>query len=172
MNPEFNELPNKQNLLTLMARERDELERLLSQISDAQMLVPGADGWSIKDHMAHITAWEAGMVALLQKQPRYAGMGLTREEWTSDLETSQLNQLIYERNKHRSLADVRDAFDQTHRELLDMLNQLTNEDLFRNYAYYQPDEVGDDANRPIINWIVGDSFRHYSEHREWIRKML
>src|SRR4030042_962810 len=100
---------NKQEALDVMALEREALEKVLQGLTDAQLTAPGAEGWSIGDHLMHIAVWEQGTVALLKKQSRYAAMGLSREEW-EDKDGDEINVLIHERTKARSLAEVRAAF--------------------------------------------------------------
>lgn len=45
-------------------------------------------------------------------------------------------------------------------------------DLFRTYSYFQPDEPGEDSGRPIIAWIIGNTYEHYDEHRAWIEELI
>ncbi|HEX7588446.1 MAG TPA: ClbS/DfsB family four-helix bundle protein [Anaerolineae bacterium] len=137
----------------------------------AHTSAPGADGWAIKDHLAHVTAWEQGLTALLRKQSRYTAMGLTREQGlNSDMDT--INAVIFERDRGQSLADVRSAFDDSYRQLLDTLSHLDDADLFKTYSDYDPSEQDEDAKKPILNWIAGDTYTHYTAHSEWIQKMI
>lgn len=161
---------NKQETLVVMAREREALDQVLAGLTDAQMTAPGKDGWSIKDHLMHLAAWEQGIVALLNKRSRYAAMGLSRDEWRNK-NGDEMNALIHERNKARSLANVRAAFHDSHQQMLEVLNRLTEEDLHKPYSHYAPEEPSDDK-RPVFAWIAGNTFGHYAEHREWIQQMI
>lgn len=49
---------SKAELLQWIRRDRTALEQTLAQVSPAQMTLPGRDGWSIKDHLAHLVAWQ------------------------------------------------------------------------------------------------------------------
>lgn len=42
-----------------------------------------AVGWTVKDHLLHISAWENGVLALLNGQSRHAAMGVTADIWAS-----------------------------------------------------------------------------------------
>ncbi|HET8629033.1 MAG TPA: hypothetical protein VFL91_16545, partial [Thermomicrobiales bacterium] len=41
-------------------------------------------------------------------------------------------------------------------------------DLTRTYAQYLPDEPGEDTGTPIAEYIAGDTYEHFDEHRGWI----
>jgi hypothetical protein len=165
---------NKQEALIVMAREREVLEKTLEGLSDAQLTSPGKDGWSIKDHLMHIAVWEQGIVALLNKQSRYAAMGLSRDEWRIEYPDfdNKTNALIHERTKSRTLAEVRAAFHDSHQQMLDVLARLTEDDLLKPYSHYAPDEPDDGDKRPAFAWIAGNTYGHYAEHREWIQELI
>ncbi len=162
---------NKQEALAVMAREREALEKTFQGLSDAQMTAPGAEGWSVRDHLMHIAVWEQGIVALLNKQSRYAAMSLSRDEWLN-ADGDEKNALIHERTKSRSLADVRATFHDSHQQMLEVLTQLTDEDLLKPYWHYAPEEAPSDDKRPVYAWIAGNTYGHYAEHREWIQQLI
>jgi hypothetical protein len=157
----------KVELLARIAQGRAALEQALSQLSEAQLTTrKDQNGWSIKDHLAHMAAWEIGIAALLQRRPRWAAMGLD-EAAVSNHETDDLNDIIYRQHKGRPLAEVKAYFEEAHRQLLAALNHLSETELFKPYAYYDESETDDD-NRPIISWVVGNTYQHYAEHQAWI----
>ncbi len=45
-------------LLEHYRQTRDELLKAIADLSDAQMLEPSLDGWSVKDHLAHLALWD------------------------------------------------------------------------------------------------------------------
>ena len=55
--------------------------------------------------------------------------------------------------------------------MLDALAPLSDEDLQRPYSDFDP-AATQGADRPIIGWIVGDTYDHYDEHRGWIEELL
>lgn len=161
----------KADLLTQMARGRAALEQALGQLSEAQLTRPGPNGgWAIKDHLAHLAAWERGIAALLQRRPRWAVMGLD-EAAISNYDEEGVNALIYQQNRDRSLAEVLTDFHEAHRQMLAALDDLSETELFKPYSYYTGGEAGDNP-RPIIAWIVGNTYEHYAEHQAWIEAML
>jgi len=163
--------PNKAALLTYIVESRTALEQALSRLSEEQLTTPAASGWAIKDHLAHLAAWEVGIAALLQRQPRWAAMGLD-EATIAQHEMDDWNEMIYQQNRERSLAAVRHYFEASHRQLLAVLDRLADEELFKPYAYFAGGQAEDDDTRPIIGWIIGNTYEHYAEHQGWIEAAL
>jgi hypothetical protein len=165
-------LQTKSELLARMAEARTALEQILSRLSEVQLTARDAQsGWAIKDHLAHLAAWELGIAALLQHRPRWEAMGLDKVTVASH-ETDELNEIIYRQNEDRSLAEVRAYFHEAHQQMLTTLASLSDADLLKTYSYYQPDEPGDDSGDPILNWIMGNTYEHYAEHQAWIEALL
>ncbi len=162
----------KAELLERIERARASLDEVIDGLSDGQLSAPGPDGaWSVKDHLAHLAAWEQGIAALLQRRPRYGAMQLDEKTYLST-DADGLNAIIYQQNKGRSLGEVRAAFRQAQRELLAALGGLTDTDLSKTYSHYQPDEPGEDSGAPIVSWIAGNTYKHYDEHRAWITALV
>lgn len=88
-------------LSTRIARGRAELEEWLATLTQAQLTTPRQEGWSIKDHLVHIAAWEAGITALFRGESRFAAMGVDMSKVAPD-DFSAINQQIFERNKELS----------------------------------------------------------------------
>lgn len=163
---------SKGELARRLEEARAALERTIAPLSDTQLIATGPpDGWSVKDHLAHLTAWEAGIAAMLQQQPRYPAMGVDEETaYQSDEET--LNAVIHERTRGRPLGEVWNGLRDTQRRLDDTLGALSDEDLQRTYSHYQPQEPGEDSGAPIIGWIAGNTYEHYEEHLPWIEALI
>ncbi len=157
----------KADLLSRIHHSRAALEQALGQLSDDQMTRHGPDGWSVKDHLAHLTAWEQGISALLQGRPRYAAMGVDEAIYLHGDE-EQTNAMIYERNRERSLTDVMAAFEESHRQIIEVLEGMEEAGLLRPYSHYQPDESQESQDSPVVYWVVGNTFAHYDEHRRSI----
>ena len=163
---------DKADLLERIQRSRLALDATLDRLSEAQLTAPGPDGgWSVKDHLAHITAWEQGIVALLHRRPRWAAMGLD-EAAIRGADEDAINAVLYEQAKDRPLDDVLAAFHDSYRQILVTVDGLSDADLFRTYSHYAPDEPGEDSGDPIIGWIIGNTYEHYDEHHRWIKALV
>ena len=161
---------DKAGLLQRILRARAALDLTISQLSDAQLVAPGATGWSVKDHLAHLAIWELSLTALLQRRPRHAAMEV--DEATYLRSEDAINELVYQRNKDRSLVEVLAAFRQAQQQMLAALADLTGAGLLKTYSHYQSDEPGEDRGAPIVDWIAGNTYEHYDEHRAWIEALV
>ena len=172
LSDETESLPtDKPELLERIQRTRAALEQTLSQLSDAQLVAPdAASGWSVKDHLAHLAGWEVSLTALLQRRPRHVAMEL--DEATYHRGADAVNEVVYQRNKDRSLADVLATFRQAHQQVLAALGGLTDADLSKTYSHYQPDEPGEDSGEPILKWVAGNTYEHYAEHHAWLQALV
>jgi hypothetical protein len=162
----------KTELLRRIEEGYKSFEQVLSTWNDDQLTKPGPEGWSVKDHLVHLAAWEVGIAALLRKENRWEAMGLDKDVFSKIDSEDELNALIQEKNRKRSLAEVRAAFEDAHRQMVNAINDLTDADLVKPYSYYQPDEPGEPDNRPIWPRIVGNSYGHYEEHTPWIKAVV
>jgi L-alanine-DL-glutamate epimerase-like enolase superfamily enzyme len=166
-----NDLPaSKAALIALIDQRWTELTGLVSQLSDEQLVRQDANGWTVKDHLAHLAPWARGIAALLRREPRWAAMGLdeeTRRSHDVDQINAVLRTQMQARTFHQVLLDLADA----HQQVLAALAGLADADLRRPYSDYQPGEFAGD-NAPIMGWIVGNTAEHYEEHLAWLRDML
>ena len=161
---------NKAELMERIHRTRSELEAAIDGASEARLTTPGgADGWSIKDHLAHVATWEKSLLALLEGRSRPAAVGVDAATYAAT-DTDGLNAIIHERNKDRPLPDVLDDFRHTHERLLAVLAPLTDDDLHKPYSHYQPNDPPHNPD-PVVYWIAGNTYGHYEEHVAAVRAL-
>jgi uncharacterized protein (TIGR03083 family) len=147
---------------------RAALEALIAPLTDDEMVAPGPDGgWSVKDHLMHIVAWDRALLGVLQDQPIDRAIGIDGSVYeTGGIDA--VNAAIYERERDRPLPEVLAAWRASRREVLALLETLSDADLYERP--YMPDYPGD--GRPVIDGVVGNTYAHDEEHIEWIRTML
>jgi uncharacterized damage-inducible protein DinB len=162
---------NKAELLERMESSRRALLARLGAESEATLVMHGPEGgWSAKDHIAHIAAWERYLAALLTGGNRWTEMGLTAAP--TPPEETAINEAIYERNQDLSLRQVYAGWDAAHQLVLDALGPMTDDDLMRPFSHYVRDATGEGAADPIVGWINGNTWGHYEEHAAWIEDDL
>jgi hypothetical protein len=158
----------KVDLIAKIETAWTQMNDALEQLSEAQLLqLDPTTGWSVKDHLIHLALWEQGIVALLQRQPRWAAMGVD-EAAVAATDMDGLNDILVAQNKQRPLAEVLAAFRQAHQQMLAVLTDMSEADLYRSHADYIPGGRED----PIIGWVMGNTFEHYEEHQAWIEAMM
>ncbi len=158
----------KAELLERIRESRAALERAVEQAGEASLTEGAPNGWTGKDYLAHIAAWETSLVALLRGEPRHEVMGLDAATYQSG-NIDLLNENLYHRDRGLPLEDVLRRFHGTHAQVIAEVDRLTDADLYRPFADLQPDAP--DNQDPIINWIAGNTFGHYDEHRPAIEAL-
>lgn len=158
-------------LLSRIDQAWSSLEQLVHGLSETQLTTArDSQGWSVKDHLAHITAWEQSLLALLAGQDRDQAVGVGETDTTA-LETDDVNAMIFQRNQQRAMQDVFTTFHRSHAQVCTAIAALSDADLRQPYSHYQPnDPPAEDA--PVIHWIIGNTYEHYAEHIAWIQTLL
>jgi hypothetical protein len=131
---------------------------------------PGRSGWSIKDHLAHLATWELGIAELLRRRPRFAAMQV-EEAVSQGKSEDEINDLIYRQHARLPLAEVMEKFQAAHSQLILALDALDEEGIFKPYdAFLREGSQG--RLDSVINWIVGNTYQHFDEHRGYILALL
>lgn len=157
---------SKRELLEIMQGERSRFDAVVGKLTEAQLQEPGIEGGrSVKDILAHITAWEQRMIrwageATAGLIPQRPAPGMT---W-DDLD--QLNEQTYLENMDKTLADVLLASASSYAHVLKTVQALTESDLFNGSRFAWRD--GD----PMWHMVAANTWWHYKEHREQIEAWL
>ncbi len=155
---------DKAELLKRIDREWKALEKSYAGLSDDRMSVPDAGGWSIKDNLAHLSDWEHVLLAsYIRKKPAAEVLNIDAETLKT-LDDNGINAILYPRNKDRPVADVLAGLRKEHAELRAALAKMPFEEMM------QPRDSADPQKRPLIGWIIGNTYDHYKEHQATIEK--
>ena len=153
---------DKAELLANMQTGYNSFEALLAGLNETQMTTPGVNGgWSVKDNLAHLTAWHLRQLDLLQgvRQGKEPGIRLVPES-----SVDEINEQFYQENKDRSLAEVLAAFRSSYQHVLADVQAMTDEELNKPISWLN--------DRPIWLWVAGNTYDHYEEHVGFIRNWL
>ena len=161
----------KAEVLARMAGARARVEAAIAGKGEGVLTRPGDDGWSVKDHLAHLSAWQRSLIALLEGGSRRAAMGVEEVSQEEEGGFAAINAVLHERTKHLPLDAVLAEFRQSRQDLLAVLDGLSDEDLYRPYSDYQPNDPPYNPD-PVIGWIAGNTFGHEEEHLEWFAALL
>jgi hypothetical protein len=145
------------------------LERTIEQLSEPQLTAPIDGSWSAKDLLAHVAAWSQVMLHFhVGGRPFAEVTGLSDVPYAST-PIDQINQALHQRDRDLPLAQVLQSFRSSHQELIATLDRMSEADLFRPYT---PAGRGPESAGQLIDWIIGDSYDHYDEHRATIERLL
>jgi len=151
----------KPELLAQICSERKRLEEVLAALTPDQMLQPGACGeWTVKDVLAHISAWERRMLS-------WTGSHLRGEPPAVPLpwDVERMNAETYAQVKDKSLAEVLEEFRQSYRASLALAESLSEGQLQTTYTDTWP-------MCPLWMGVAANTNWHYKEHRETILTWL
>ncbi len=139
-------------ILALIRSGLADFEATLARFSEAQMVEAQVEGtWTVKDILAHITAWEGWLFG------RLAGPHKIEAAHYTQADVDRINAGFYAESRTRSLAEVRANFQQVHENVLKAVSGL-------------PETLDALAYELVENNTCG----HYAEHlvsiRAWLAK--
>jgi hypothetical protein len=143
----------KAEVLALIHSGLADFESTSARFSEAQMAEAKVqEEWTVKDILAHITAWERWLLRGL------SGTMKAEPVVYSEVEVNRINAEFYEASRARPLADVQADFKRVHQDVLKAVEA-------------QPDVIEGKALELIMNNTHG----HYAEHlpamRAWLDKV-
>lgn len=123
---------NRQQLLTRLEKGWTAIQESFAGLTDTQLTEPGVmDGWSAKDILAHVTTWEEEALKYLpliikgDKPPRYIQYG----------GIDAFNAQMTEQKQGLALFEVLRQLDATHRQLIDYLQDVPEEQFTRETRF-------------------------------------
>ncbi|MBI1277971.1 MAG: ClbS/DfsB family four-helix bundle protein [Anaerolineaceae bacterium] len=154
----------KADLVTQIQKGWHEVNAFLDGLTDTQKTqLTDAAGWTVKDHVIHMAAWEDGFTALLDKKDRRAYMDIDEATWKSG--DDPINAILQKRYKDLTWNEVMQKRQAIHDKLLQQIAALSDETLQAPYKDYNPNS----RNKYAISQLVGGStFSHYADHMPWM----
>ncbi len=145
------------------------LTALVDTLGPGDLELKGDGQWAVKDHLAHIAAWELSLIALLDGHDRKKAMGVPD---AAD-DTDAVNEAVWLLHRHETGDQVLTFSRDTHAVLLRRLGTMSDADLRRSYNHYQPNDPRDPGDdRPVVEWVAGNTYDHYAEHVRWIDQVI
>ena len=153
----------KEDLLEAIRTARSQLEKKFSKLTPKQMIWPGSmDDWSVKDILAHLVDWEQRLIGWYQagfrgEIPETPAPGMT---WR---DLPKLNQQVYERHRDEPLEEVLEDFENSHIEILELVEGMSEKEIFTKGFYAWT------GNSSLETWIAANTYKHYNWARRQIR---
>ena len=159
----MNEPKSKAELIQAMISAREELDSLIDQIRPSAMSLAGAPGeWSVKDIIAHLTAYDQQLALTLalrgQKPPDF---------WIEDIPLDEFNRRLFEENREKALDEVLQQFKDIWRDMLAEVRARSEAYLFGEQSVpgvlytFRPCDI-----------LRSESYGHYLDHVPDLRARL
>lgn len=157
-------MTEKAQIMATLREEFDRWEILLVGIREEQITTPHLVGeWSIKDIVAHLTAWQERSVARLEaarhnREPMYP-------KWPPELDAEsekdldQINAWIYKIHQEEPWTDVHREWKERYLHFLELGEVIPERDLFDAARYPWLDGYQ-------LSAVLTGSYEHHKEHRE------
>ena len=152
---------NKDEILDALEDGREQFLDAIEGLSDEALLEPGViEGWSIRDMLYHLCMWEAELIKLLW-QAAYGEKPSTMHFTQVDVDAT--NAAWLELSRDRPLEHVLEDFEAVRKQTARRVEAFNDKDLEDPKRYPWLKE------RPLWEWIAGDSFEHEAEHAAQVR---
>lgn len=146
---------DRYELLTRIREGRAELEEVLHRFERHDLTAPFlANGWSIRDIIAHIGFWERRMVTLYD----ILSAGSVPQDSIGEETLDQLNARVYEENQLLPVGIVQMNEAEAYRALLAIAETAPEADLF------DPQRFPWTEGEPFYHWIAVNTYEHYADH--------
>ena len=171
------------SLLEKIEASWNDLFEHVTKLGPGGLLVAAPDGWAVKDHLAHVAAWEHSLLGLIEGRDRLAAMGVvvapvekeplaifvSAAEGVPD-RTDMINAAVQKLHSKETPEQILKYFRESHARLMAALSKLSDVDLKKPYAHYQPNDA--EVTQPVSDWVAGNTWEHYAEHIGWINQLI
>lgn len=154
----------KEHILAALREQFERWEALLATLSDEQINAPEFDlGWSIKDVMAHLWAWQQISIARVEagvrnREPEYPQWIVNNvEHWEEDAD--RVNAWTFETQHDKQWAEIYQNWKNGFTQFLTLGNQISEQDLLDSDRYAW-------LNGYSLAFILVASYEHHQEHFE------
>ncbi len=158
---------SKTELMKAIQVEHHRLDNLLNAIPKEDMLRKGVVGdWSIKDVLAHLTAWERLLLDWYKAGFKGRNPSLPNPVGMSKKAIDALNKEIFKQNREVTLADVWKNYRDNYLQVLATLEVIREKDMF------MPGRYAWTGKFTLADYIAGNTCNHYlwakTKIRTWI----
>jgi hypothetical protein len=143
----------------------------LEGLGDGQWVaVRDHEGWNVRDHVTHITAWEQSVAVLFEGEPRPVGLGVDSDFYAT-ASFDQINAVIRERRQRMPPEEAFKEMRRIHAGLMAGIEGLSDADLSRSVADAFAQAPPDDDRR-VIDIIYENTAQHFNEHLAWMLELV
>jgi carboxymethylenebutenolidase len=151
-------------LLARVEQGWSEVQQAIAGRTADELVRPGPEGWSVREHLAHLAFWERqALFSYIGGRPATEVAGMDQAALAS---FDAANAIVAARSASRSLEEVLAESREVHAALVAELAAHPLD------AWLRPRFPDDPDERPLILWIAGNTYGHYAEHAGYLRTLL
>jgi uncharacterized protein (TIGR03083 family) len=156
-------------ILSRIERAMERVDAAIAPLSAAAMEEPRlADGWSVKDVLAHLAWWDLWLLVTLPADGETPGptqtLPLADQIPPTDHWAGEMNAKVYAYNQPRELSQIQAEFTRTREALLQRVSRLSTDDLVN------PAGMAALIGQPVAPLIHG-IYEHYEEHADALEQL-
>ncbi|CAN5884030.1 hypothetical protein BH24CHL4_BH24CHL4_16770 [soil metagenome] len=162
-------ITTRQQLIEYTTSEWNTFVSCIDGLTEAKWTSPvDLAGWSVKDHVAHVTQWDIAVIELFRNGvPMRRTLGLAGDIWSPD-EYDPLNEQLRQRTIADPVGKVRANRDATWMALISTLETMSDSVLAAP-ATESGLNVDDTTNRSLLQELVAYLGGHYVAHLGYIK---
>lgn len=155
---------DKQELLSRVRAVFNSWEKLLSGKSEEEITASGSGGWSIKDVIAHLGAWQQISIArleaaLLDTHPAFPTWLAGSDPFLAEDQADEFNARIYQLTRYQPWPTVHRAWQDGYQRFLSLAETIPVEKVFDTERYPW-------LNGYALSAVLEGSCEHHQEHLE------
>lgn len=155
----------KAQLLSEAEQERERLLALIRPLTAEQKTRPILGEWSVKDILAHLTAWNQMMLGWIETSQRGETPAVPAPGFNWG-QMDALNQQIYERHRDRPLEEVEAEFLRVDEQARAKIDSFEETDLFRPGLYPWMNK------NALVTYFHANMGGHYTWAQNQIRRRV
>jgi Mycothiol maleylpyruvate isomerase N-terminal domain len=140
---------SRATLLERIRQSWDALQETVRGLDERRITTPGPEGWSVKDHLAHLARWEGAVLDRLEGRDPLVALGIGEAQ---ERDEDAINAMLQERDASLSTPEVVRLLAQTHARMIARVEAMDTAALER-----------------WIGHIQGNTHEHFDEHIGWMR---
>ena len=155
----------KAQLIENLQSKRAEWDAVLASVPESRMTESGVAGyWSVKDLIAHLTYFERWIADRLHENLH--GQIYTPQP-IDTMEDDERNEIIYQQNRNRPLAEIRAESRQAFQSLMEGVRAHSE-------AFLVEPQQFEGVPFPVVIWhlLRGNVYDHYGQHIPSIKNWL
>ena len=166
-------ISSKDELLAFSVISWQELVSDLDRLSASQWTEPkDAAGWSVQDHVAHITQWDRALTRQLRDgKPMQQSLGATDAAW-GPADFTAINETVRQTTLNDSIATVIADRDAAWAELLALLHGMSDEQLAAPVNASGLAVGNTELTGSVLDELVQCLGVHYTDHRQYIAAIV